>query len=140
MLVLGSKLLGVLGQERLLIFFGDVVFALLLGLWWLKHLSGTDISTSWRFWLIRSLWSLDGRFELQTARCILPNILTGEVMASKVRSLDLVGKSLGLLTIFLIFWEKRFVFLVGFEWSTAPIAKVSRALNSAVCLGIVVTA
>src|SRR5690242_4975942 len=112
MLVLDSELLGVLGQEILLVFLSDGVFALLLCLRRLKDVGSAHICTTWSRWFFESLRSVDGRLQLQTAWCILPDILTGEVVTSQIGSLDLVGKSLGLFVVLFILGKQRFVLLV----------------------------
>ena len=104
-LILSRKLLGVLGQEALLIFFGDCVLALLFRLWRFEHLGGTDIITYWSFWLLGGFGRVNSRLVLQTSRRIFPNVLTGELVASQIRSLDLVGQGLWLLAFLFVFWE-----------------------------------
>jgi hypothetical protein len=102
----------VLGQERLLLFLRLAVFAGFLCLGGLENSASISITLLLvRF--LRSLRCLDRGFQLQTAGCIFPNVLTGEVVPGKViRALQLVDSRLGLaLFRFVFIREQGFVFL-----------------------------
>jgi hypothetical protein len=104
-----------LWQEGFLLFRGALLFASFLVLGLLEDRTGGVI----RLLFVRFLWSLwcfDCSLELQTAWCVLPDILAGEVVSSKVvRAFERIHGRLRLALLLVFVGKQRLVLPERFQ-------------------------